>query len=247
MKLYQIDNQNTWIQQESLTKALGIYNPKNKVIAVIGAGGKTTLIHHLAKELASSNKKVIITTTTHMFLPKEYGVLEENKNLLLTQLSKTNIAVAGIPSKEAEGKMTKTSDTFYQWMKTVSDYILVEADGSKRLPIKVPASHEPVLPIDTNTVIIVAGLSSLNHPLKEKCHRHEIGADLLNTTPEHIISPKDIADLIVKGYYNNISLPQKIVLNQCDTTEFLAESNQIIQHLNNMGVDKEHVVTSTFL
>lgn len=43
---------------------------KNDVISVIGAGGKTTLINHLAQSLSKQNKKVLITTTTHIIQTK---------------------------------------------------------------------------------------------------------------------------------------------------------------------------------
>ena len=36
------------------------------VIAVVGGGGKTSLIFRLAKELKEEKKRVIVTTTTHM-------------------------------------------------------------------------------------------------------------------------------------------------------------------------------------
>ena len=40
---------------------------KYPVIAVVGGGGKTSLIYRLNQELLSIGKKVIISTTTHMF------------------------------------------------------------------------------------------------------------------------------------------------------------------------------------
>ena len=39
---------------------------KYQVIAVVGGGGKTSLIYRLSEELRARGKKVIITTTTHM-------------------------------------------------------------------------------------------------------------------------------------------------------------------------------------
>ena len=38
---------------------------KNKIIAVIGAGGKTTLIHRLAEEYRRKGASVLVSTTTH--------------------------------------------------------------------------------------------------------------------------------------------------------------------------------------
>ncbi|NMR89790.1 hypothetical protein HKB06_29075, partial [Vibrio parahaemolyticus] len=42
---------------------------KNEIISFVGAGGKTTTIEKLSKELSSLNKKVLVTTSTAMFNP----------------------------------------------------------------------------------------------------------------------------------------------------------------------------------
>lgn len=47
--------------------------------------------------------------------------------------------------------------------------VLLEADGAKRMPCKVPAAHEPVLLPESDIVLTVAGLSALGRPLREVC------------------------------------------------------------------------------
>ena len=39
--------------------------------------------------------------------------------------------------------------------------VLIEADGARRLPLKVPAEHEPVIPEMTTHVLSVYGLDSI--------------------------------------------------------------------------------------
>ena len=39
-----------------------------KVISIVGAGDKTTLVHKLAREYHRSGKGVLVTTTTHMYV-----------------------------------------------------------------------------------------------------------------------------------------------------------------------------------
>ena len=45
------------------------------VLAVTGAGGKTSCIAALAQELAEKGKRILVVTTTHMYRPERYGVL----------------------------------------------------------------------------------------------------------------------------------------------------------------------------
>ena len=37
------------------------------IIALVGSGGKTTLLKKMANEFRNEGKKVFVTTTTHMF------------------------------------------------------------------------------------------------------------------------------------------------------------------------------------
>ena len=46
-----------------------------EIIAVYGAGGKTTLLCRLARELARRQHKVLLTTTTKIFKPSTFPVV----------------------------------------------------------------------------------------------------------------------------------------------------------------------------
>jgi hypothetical protein len=52
---------------DSLTEALGI--EAREMISLVGAGGKTTLMFRLAKELSLSGKRLVTTTTTKILEP----------------------------------------------------------------------------------------------------------------------------------------------------------------------------------
>ena len=57
-------------KQNTITEALQLGIPEHAVISVTGAGGKTSLMFGLAKELAAEGKKVAVTTTTHLLSPE---------------------------------------------------------------------------------------------------------------------------------------------------------------------------------
>ena len=245
MNLYQINSQGILRRVDQLFDILGLNLSENQVVAFVGAGGKTSLIYQLAKEIVGLKKKVIVTTTTHMFLPSEYAVLAEDKEQLLYLLDTYGMAVVGIPC--GREKITKVSDEFFEWMKTVSDYILVEADGSKRLPIKVPASYEPVLPLDVTKVVILCGLSCLSGSIQDYCHRWELACKILNCNKSHGLEPKDIATLIVEGYCKSLSVPYKIVLNQCDTMAVIAKASETVRYLQEYHMIEDNIILSSML
>ena len=70
--------------------------------------------------------------------------------------------------------------------------LLVEADGSRQKPVKVPAEHEPVLFSGTELVIGVLGMKSVGQRIKDVAHRPEDVAAFLQTDVEHRITREDL-------------------------------------------------------
>lgn len=85
----------------------------------------------------------------------------------------------GVPCEEEPEKIRGLSEEEYRKLKTQCDVLLVEADGAKRKPLKVPAEHEPVIPEDTDMVIGIAGASAIGRTIKAGCHRGELVGELL--------------------------------------------------------------------
>jgi len=113
-----------------LQKALKI---QPGVTAIIGGGGKTTLMECLAEEL-SAQARVIVCTTTHIYP-------EQNMRCLVSpfeaeieaELARTHCVCVGSASES--GKFSAPELTF-RTLCALADYVIVEADGSKRLPLK---------------------------------------------------------------------------------------------------------------
>lgn len=211
VEIYSLDRHGETVKKERLTEALKIDGRKKQMIAFVGAGGKTTAIFELAYELAAEKKKVVITTSTHMYLPEKFGVLDESRDKIAEMLDEYGIAVAGIPC--GGGKMRAVSGRLFAWVQQESDFVLVEADGSRGLPMKAPGPDEPVIPPGTGMVVIVAGMNSLGKPLKEVCHRPEIAAVILGCSMEHRVEMQDLAKLIKECYCKTTDLPCRIVLS----------------------------------
>lgn len=134
------------------------------VISVCGAGGKTTKCFELAHSFIKKNHTVCILTTTHMWKPNE---LDDIKNLKL--LLNNKIYIFG---KEDGEKITFVDEEEYKVICEKFDYVIIEADGSKSKPIKIPNQiNEPVIPNNTNEIIIIMGLQALDRKLGVVCQR----------------------------------------------------------------------------
>lgn len=177
-----------------------------RMTALIGGGGKTTLLYLLGKMLEEQGKSVLITTTTHL-AQDDCAVAPESINELNGLLAPGKTVLAGYPAEDR--RMIGIPAEWYTQVK--ADHILVEADGSHRLPLKVHRADEPVIPGGTGLALQVAGLSALGKRSDEVVHRpEEIGL----YEPE-TVRPELIAFLLLRGAKQ---CPCKCVavLNQAD-------------------------------
>ena len=176
----------------SFVEALGI---RKGITAIIGSGGKTSLLYALAEELRGS---VILCTTTQIFPPEHIPVVQRVQQV-------QGIVCVGTPCPN--GKLGTPQQTIEQ-LAEIADFVLVEADGSKHLPLKAHASYEPVIPENCKQVILVVGASGLNRPIGETVHRSEIFYAL---TGSEIATPEAVAVALQKEHYGN-----RVFINQAD-------------------------------
>ena len=168
-----------------------------KVIAVVGAGGKTTRIHNLTKQYREEGKRVLVTTTTHMY--REEGcILSGNVEEIIQRLDTCGYCMAGMPTEE--GKMKELSKEVYETICDFAEVVLVEADGSKGYPVKYPAEHEPVIPDNVTEIQVVMGLRSIGHPVGEVCHRKELVMKCLKVTEDTLLTKDHLDTLVMEGY-----------------------------------------------
>lgn len=180
------------------------------VIAVVGSGGKTGRIHALAESYIKEGKRVLVTTTTHMMV--EVGCdLSNNPTEIINKIENVGYCMAGRPAKQ--GKMQALSKEVYETVCPAADVVLVEADGSKQLPVKYPASHEPVIPDNADEIHVVVGLAALGKPLKEVSHRKELVMQCLGVTEDTILLPTHLQKLVKKGYAEPLRTgnPEKLI------------------------------------
>ena len=76
------------------------------------------------------------------------------------------------------------------------DLLLVEADGSRRRPLKVPAVHEPVIPAFADMVVGVIGLDCIGRRICDTAHRPDDVAGFLGKRPEESVIWMDVWKII---------------------------------------------------
>ena len=221
----------------SLSRALRLNN--NVCVAFVGAGGKTSSIIKLAEEL---KPRVIVTTTTHL------GIWQTNfAGQHIATDAKSLEEIDGyfqgtllVTGKSEGDRLKPINDELLHWLfqycKSRSIPLLVEADGSRQKPLKGWADHEPPIPDFANLIVQVVGLSGLEKPLtSEHVHRAEVFSKLTGLKINEIITPNTIIKAVshLDGGLKNIPANAKrvIVLNQADTPELQAAAQAMVPSL----------------
>jgi len=179
-----------------------------EVISLVGAGGKTTLMFALARELILQKNLVITTTTTKIFPPSPTDtpfllVSEDRKvimDFILREGGKYGHITVVSKKTRSSGKLKGIDPELIQEICELNPEtcMIVEADGAAGRPLKAPKiEHEPVIPRNSSLIVPVVGIDALGCPLKDEyVFRADIAARLSGTAFGKIVSQETIATLL---------------------------------------------------
>lgn len=232
-------NRDTMVEKASLCAALRVEKELPKVISLVGAGGKTTTMYQLADELAEQGKRVIITTSTHIRRPEPCNSkwLEQWQQVVSYDWS-CPIVVLGHSADD--GKLSRPEGlddpAVIEALSGVADVILIEADGAKEKPLKVPAEYEPVLIPQTRMVIACAGLQAIGRSFEDACFRMESDGEWLRREKTDLITEDDLVLILMDERGSRRQVPMlsanyRIVLNQADAPAQQEQAQRIIRKL----------------
>jgi probable selenium-dependent hydroxylase accessory protein YqeC len=226
-----------------LLDALGLQDCR--LVSLTGAGGKTNLMFALARETVDAGGRALVTTTTKIASNEAdswpgfaAATAEEflDRGRAILPAAGAVVAWSGetLDGERRIGPAPEVIDEIAAagWF----DRILVEADGSKRLPLKVPAAHEPVVPAASDALIMVAGLNGLGRPLDaDHVFRPALWSELTGLTPGQPVGAESLARAVVhpdglaKGCPDEAQLV--LFLNQADKPQRLKAAERVIELL----------------
>jgi molybdenum cofactor cytidylyltransferase len=197
----------------SLCEALSLERT-GEIISVVGGGGKSALLFRLGRELPG---RTVLTTTTRIFAAQtarvqrsccfgtpEFRAAIDSPGGLLVIGAVEGDKAKGVPV-EVPAELLAAAEV---------DFVVVEADGSRMLPAKAPAEHEPVLPEETTLLVVAAGIDALAGPIAKTCHRPERVAKLLGVDPKDPLDPAGLAKLLghAQGGLKSVPRDARVVL-----------------------------------
>lgn len=236
------------------SRALRLLPPTASQVGVVGSGGKTTALFLLARQLLKpiTNHQLssLRSLNTEHWKPTNHCIVTAASHLAASQTSLADHHLIASSSDELSGLLLPASipppgltlvtgplegnraapipPAFLSWLhdtcKKRGIPLLIEADGSRQLPLKAPANHEPPIPDFVETVIVLAGLSGLGQPLDEAhVHRPQIFSALSRLPLGATITPESLVRVLShpQGGLKNIPARARrvLLLNQADTPE----------------------------
>ncbi|MBI4331429.1 MAG: putative selenium-dependent hydroxylase accessory protein YqeC [Chloroflexi bacterium] len=176
-----------------------------EVISLVGGGGKTTLLFALARELVAAGRPVVTTTTTKILEPSPEQtplLIVEGDEAKLLRLVRDNLGRyphLTLASERLSGSKLKgvSPGLVVRLAEMVDGYIIVEADGSARRPLKAPNATEPVIPPNTSLVIAMVGADAIGCALTEdNVFRSAIASQLLGLREGETVPAEAVAVLV---------------------------------------------------
>jgi probable selenium-dependent hydroxylase accessory protein YqeC len=227
----------------NLSSALGLGARDH--IAIVGGGGKSTLLFALARELRQQGLKIVTTTTTKirlwegnqapktMYLPSG-GPWENSLKEAVAKYGHVFVSREDLSSGKAAGIPKAAADALFQavWV----DHLLVEADGAAGRSVKVPGHHEPVIPDSATVVIAVMGLDALGSPCtEENVFRIDEFGKITGLKPQSEITPEALVKIFThrKGLFKGSPGKARRVafLNKMDLLEDRDGARRLMRYI----------------
>lgn len=170
----------------------------------------------LANELKARGK-VIVTTSTRILPPRDIRLISKSEPF------DEDCVCFGIFDEANKLKGPKDICA----LESLAPFVIVEADGSKMLPIKAHLAHEPVIPRCAYKTILVVGASGFMQPIEAVCHRAERFCALAGCNKTDLVTPTALCRVIAAE-----NLGDCIFVNQVETQAQRAFAQQLKQGLS---------------
>lgn len=236
-----------WIKNGILMDILKLPRDERCIVSVVGAGGKSTTIEKLALEYKENQEALIVTTTTHMYQPSSWSwCKEENIQKILDGIMNNKVVWVG--EETENGKMRSFDLAFMESLSEIHVPMIVEADGSKHYPCKIPSKKEPVILSSTDFVVAVVGLTALGCSWNEACFRYELGEEVFYKKYSEdypMIQKEDLVRILSSDLglrkCVDVNMRYAVMLNQVDTDDLLEKAFEIREELSKLGIHEVYI------
>lgn len=219
-------------------------------LAFVGAGGKTAALFQAARSWLMLSEKtgqsvVLVCATTHfaksqLTLADRYFISPTQEDFARLESGSASglILLSGplLADERTQGLDDVSLAKVHLLAGHLKTALFLEADGSRRLPLKAPADHEPAIPPWVDQVVVVAGLSGLGKPLDgEHVHRPQVFSRLSGLRLGALIDASSLARMLMHDQGGLKGIPvgarRLVMLNQADTPDLQSRASALARQL----------------
>jgi probable selenium-dependent hydroxylase accessory protein YqeC len=222
----------------NLSGAIGVND--RELVAFVGAGGKKTAMHRLAREASKQDHTVGYTTTTHMPPPDGFPLVlaapDELQAALVGHESPVAFASERVKNpkrvdEKVRGYDPSVIDSIFE--PDVRDVVLVKADGARRREFKAPSSTEPVIPDASTVVVVVASVRVVGSPLEApSVHRPERVSAISDLPINFPLSPEAVGTVLASENGGIKDIPDGatavLLVNKADSSTLRKTAREIV-------------------
>ena len=172
-------------------EALGL--GRRSLVALVGGGGKTTLLFALGRNLPA---RTLLTTTTRMGRDRTGGfpcLIGPTDSDLASAFDRDDAVLAWRTTDERKALGFAPGDVDRWFATGAADHIVVEADGARRRPFTAPAPWEPPIPESSTHVVACIGADALGYVIADRVHRPLRVAAAAGCSPYERLTPERAA------------------------------------------------------
>ena len=191
---------------DNAVTSLGDIATHGDIVAIVGAGGKTTTMFALAHALADQGLRVVTSKSTVIHAP---SMVKSPKLIVskptswskkLPEALKMHPIITVVTSnptpRRFEGIEPEMAPALLHDSR--ADVLIVEADGARRRLLKIPAGHEPAMPKGATTVLPVGCLAAVGAQLTRRfVHRPELAEQLLGLSTGATLTSTNVVAILL--------------------------------------------------
>lgn len=198
-----------------VAEVLGLLDGALHHVALVGGGGKTTLMHGIADALPGPT---VLTCTTKMGADQHWGkalLVAPTDDEVLAVLAGDGraLVVGSVDGPKAVGILPTRADELF----ALGVHVVAESDGSRRRPAKAPQWYEPVLASTVDLVVCVIGADALDRTIEDQCHRPLLVGAVLGCSPYDRLTPERAAALVTSERGGRKNVPSTARFAVCVT------------------------------
>ncbi|WP_163340613.1 selenium cofactor biosynthesis protein YqeC [Desulfopila sp. IMCC35008] len=219
-----------WDRDVSFLAAFAIQ--RGDLICLSGAGGKTSLMYHLAQEARDMDFRVLVTTTTRILVParNQYDRIDLSGMLFDSQQELDPGIYVGGSKAYKDDKITGCSFDVLQSARDRFDLVLNEADGAACKRLKGWRENEPVIPEFTTKTIGIVDINTINMVVNEhNVHRLPQFLSLTGARQGEAVTLSHLQRLIEgrKGIFVNSRGEKIVFFNRMESANDFAKAAEL--------------------